>query len=124
MLGCVSRPFPTLLPFYSLLPPFSYLFRCQAVLTVRIRTLIDAPLGFDQHKHPGRVAPSWWTLKNAGECLNSGKRDVVYVFLHDVERYIFFLLGARLSLMNRIGLASKRSGVSILFSSVWISVEY
>lgn len=50
------------------------------------RTLIDAPLGFDQHKHPGRVAPSWWTLQNAEECLMSGKRDVMYAFLHDVER--------------------------------------
>lgn len=48
--------------------------------------LIDAPMGFDSSK-PGRMAPAYYALQRARECvLQEERKNVIFVFMHDMER--------------------------------------
>jgi hypothetical protein len=48
--------------------------------------LVDSPEGFDPLHKNGRMESSYFALKNAERCLGQGIMQVVYVFLHDVQR--------------------------------------
>ena len=47
--------------------------------------LIDAPMGFDSSK-PGRMAPAHYTQNRVKECMAQKKKNIMFVFMHDMER--------------------------------------
>ena len=48
-------------------------------------TLIDAPMGFSSSK-PGRMVPAYYAQKRVKDCMSKKKKDIMFVFMHDMER--------------------------------------